>query len=78
MGQWSSGGSSFLSPVSSAIHAGQSGEHRVLNFTGKGGKERTSPLHLEAVERLNIWLAHPGIADDPAGPMFPASKTGFR
>jgi integrase/recombinase XerD len=30
----------------------QSGEHRILNITGKGGKERTTPLHLEAVERL--------------------------
>jgi integrase/recombinase XerD len=51
------------------------GEHRILNITGKGGKERSTPLHLEAVERLNSWLAHPGIADDPAGPMFPAAKT---
>jgi hypothetical protein len=31
--------------------------------TGKGGKERTTPLHLEAVERLAAWLAMPGIAD---------------
>jgi integrase len=27
-----------------------SGEHRILTITGKGGKERTTPLHLEAVE----------------------------
>jgi integrase/recombinase XerD len=53
----------------------QNGEHRILNVTGKGGKERTTPLHLEAVGRLNTWLAHPGIADDPAGPLFPAAKT---
>ena len=42
-----------------------SGEHRILNITGKGGKERTTPLHLEAVERLAAWLAVPGIADQP-------------
>ncbi len=29
-----------------------SGEHRILNVTGKGGKERTIPLHMEAIERL--------------------------
>ena len=46
------------------------GEHRVLNITGKGNKERTTPLHLEAVERLVAWLAIPGIADDQAGPLF--------
>ena len=44
------------------------GEHRVLNITGKGNKERTTPLHLEAVERLTAWLALPGIGDDPAAP----------
>ena len=27
----------------------QSGERRILNVTGKGGKERTTPLHPEAV-----------------------------
>ncbi len=52
-----------------------SGEHRILNITGKGGKERTTPLHLEAVERLAAWLAVPGIKDDPAGPLFPAARS---
>ena len=52
-----------------------SGEHRILNVTGKGGKERTTPLHLEAVERLAAWLAVPGIKDDPAGPLFPAARS---
>ncbi len=50
------------------------GEHRILNITGKGGKERTTPLHLEAVERLGEWLAVPGIKDDPAAPLFPAPR----
>ena len=49
----------------------QSGEHRILNVTGKGGKERTTPLHLEAVERLAV----PGIKDDLAGPLFPAARS---
>ena len=55
-----------------------SGEHRILNVTGKGGKERTTPLHLEAVERLAAWLAVPGIRDDPAGPLFPAARSATR
>jgi hypothetical protein len=46
------------------------GEHRVLNITGKGNKERTTPLHLEAVERLGAWLALPGSGDGPAAPLF--------
>jgi integrase/recombinase XerD len=50
-----------------------SGEHRVLAITGKGGKERTTPLHLEAVERLADCLAVPGIGN-PGGPLFPAAK----
>ena len=51
------------------------GEHRVLNITGKGNKERTTPLHLEAVERLAAWLALPGIADDPAAALFRPQKS---
>src|SRR6516164_9233604 len=51
------------------------GEHRILSITGKGGKERTTPLHLEAVERLTAWLALPGVAGDQSGPMFPAAKS---
>ncbi len=46
------------------------GEHRVLNITGKGNKERTTPLHVEAVEKLAAWLAVPGIGGDPAAPLF--------
>lgn len=52
-----------------------SGEHRIVNIVGKGGKERTTPLHLEAVERLGEWLAVPGIAGDPAEPLFPAARS---
>jgi integrase/recombinase XerD len=50
-----------------------SGEHRILNITGKGGKERITPLHLEAVEKLSAWLGVLGA--DPAGPLFPGMKT---
>ena len=51
------------------------GEHRVLNITGKGNKERTTPLHLEAVEKLAAWLAMPGIGDNPAAPLFRPQKS---
>lgn len=47
-----------------------SGEHRVLSVFGKGGKERTVPLHVEAVERLIQWIEVAGIADDRSGPLF--------
>ena len=51
------------------------GEHRFLNITGKGNKERTTPLHLEAVEKLAAWLALPGIGDAPAAPLFRPQKS---
>ena len=50
-----------------------SGEHRILNITGKGGKERIVPLHLEAVERLSAWRDI--LPDDPTGPLFPGMRT---
>lgn len=50
-----------------------SGEHRILNITGKGGKERIVPLHLEAVERLSAWRDI--LPDDPNGPLFPGMRT---
>lgn len=46
------------------------GEHRVLAIQGKGGKERTTPLHLEAVERLGEWLEGSEIKDDANGALF--------
>jgi integrase/recombinase XerD len=51
------------------------GEHRVLNITGKGNKERTTPLHLEAVEALVAWLAIAGIGGDPEAPLFRPQKS---
>jgi integrase/recombinase XerD len=41
------------------------GEHRVLDITGKGNKERTTSLHPEAVERLAAWLAAPDGQETP-------------
>ena len=46
------------------------GEHRVPSVFGKGGKERTVPLHVEAVERLIQWIEVAGITDDRLGPPF--------
>jgi integrase/recombinase XerD len=34
-----------------------SGGHKILEVRGKGGKERRVPLHIEAVERLDEWIA---------------------
>ncbi len=50
----------------------QNGVHRVLEIFGKGGKERLVPLHPEAAERLETWIAVAGIAD---GPLFRPAKT---
>ncbi len=52
-----------------------SGEHCILAITGKGGKERTTPLHLEAVERLAAWIDATGLRAHPSAPLFPATKT---
>jgi len=52
-----------------------SGEHRVLQIYGKGGKERTVPLHLEAVERLMAWLTTANIVNDRSGPLFRPAHT---
>lgn len=50
-------------------------EHRTLTVTGKGGKERTVPLHPEAVERLVAWLDVAGINKDRQGPLFRPGRT---
>ena len=43
---------------------------KLLDVRGKGGKERRVPLHPQAVERLEHWLACALIRDDAAGPLF--------
>ncbi len=47
-----------------------SGEHRVLTIYGKGGKERIVPLHVEAVERLNLWIELSDVNEDRKAPLF--------
>lgn len=46
------------------------GEHRVLAIHGKGGKERTVPLHVEAVERLMAWINLARLDGDRDSPLF--------
>lgn len=52
-----------------------SGVHRILDVYGKGGKERHVPLHPEAVERIEAWLAVALIREDDAGFLFRPTKT---
>jgi integrase/recombinase XerD len=47
-----------------------SGQHRILSIYGKGGKERLVPLHVEAIERLNLWIELSRIEQDRDGPLF--------
>lgn len=53
----------------------QTGGHRILNIRGKGGKERRVPLHAEAVERLETWLAAADIGGESPCAMFRPPKT---
>lgn len=52
-----------------------SGVHRVMNIFGKGGKERTCPVHAEAVEQLAAWIDQAGIRDDVDGALFRPALT---
>ena len=52
-----------------------SGGHKIIAIMGKGGKERTLPLHPEAFERLDIWLELASICEVPVAPLFSPSKT---
>ncbi len=51
------------------------GVHRILEIRGKGGKERSVPLHKEAEERLEAWLDVAGIRDQALGPLFRPAAT---
>lgn len=53
------------------------GVHRVLEIHGKGGKERVVPLHLEAVERLEAWLAIANIREELGAPLFRPTKAAW-
>jgi integrase/recombinase XerD len=52
-----------------------SGEHRLLRIYGKGGKERTTLLQLEAVERLAAWIAIDGNREDRSRPLFRPARS---
>jgi len=49
--------------------------HRVLEIRGKGGKERRVPLHAEAFERLDAWIACAGLEDGGLTPLFRPART---
>lgn len=51
------------------------GGHKILELFGKGGKERRTALHPEAVERLDAWLNVSGIVADTDAPLFRAAMT---
>ncbi len=59
----------------SVVDYKDTGGHKVLEVLGKGNKERRIPLHPEAVERIEEWLAAAGLRDDRDGPMFRAALT---
>lgn len=52
-----------------------SGGHKVLAIHGKGGKERTVPLHPEAFERLDAWMQLAALDLVPTAPLFPPALT---
>jgi integrase/recombinase XerD len=52
-----------------------SGGHRILAIRGKGGKERSVPLHPEAFERLDAWIRLAGIDQVPTAPLFPPARS---
>ncbi len=53
----------------------ETGGHKVLEIRGKGGKDRRIPLHPEAVERLEDWLAIAGNREPGALALFRPQKT---
>ncbi len=53
----------------------ETGGHKVLEIRGKGGKERRVPLHPEAVERLDEWLAIAGTREAGDLALIPPQKT---
>lgn len=52
----------------------ESGGHKILEVRGKGGKERRVPLHPEAFERIDTWIAVLG--DGAVGALFRPSVDG--
>ena len=46
------------------------GDHRVLRFREKGGKDREIPLRHDLAAWLNEYIAAAGIAEEPKAPLF--------
>jgi integrase len=51
------------------------GGHRTLAILGKGGKERSVPLHPEAFGRVDAWIEMSGTRELLAAPLFPLTRT---
>ena len=49
------------------------GDHRVLRFREKGGKDREIPVRHDLAAWLNEYIAAAGIADEPKAPLFRAA-----
>ena len=49
------------------------GDHRVLRFREKGGKDREIPVRHDLAAWLNEYIAAAGIAEEPKAPLFRAA-----
>ena len=49
------------------------GDHRVLRFREKGGKDREIPVRHDLAAWLNQYIAAAGIAEEPKAPLFRAA-----
>ena len=49
------------------------GDHRVLRFREKGGKDREIPVRHDLAAWLNQYIGAAGIADEPKAPLFRAA-----
>jgi integrase len=65
----------LLHPDFTAQNPHANDAHRILAIRGKGGKERSVPLHPEAFERLDAWIRLAGIDQVPTAPLFPPARS---
>jgi integrase/recombinase XerD len=49
--------------------------HRIIEIRGKGNKERRVPLHREAADRIDLWLASSCLYGQPACALFPPARS---
>lgn len=50
------------------------GNHRVLRFREKGGKDREIPVRHDLAPWLNEYIAAAGIGEETKGPLFRAAR----